>query len=262
MSVVLSERQGAVGIVTLNRPEALNAWGADISSELIAVFAEFEADRQIRAIILTGAGRAFSAGANLKNPRTHAVESVGDHLWTIDPRGSAHFNAVADCAKPIIAAVNGWALGIGFQITLCCDYILAAEAARFGLPQVGIGVLPAYGGALRLARIVGKNKAMEMAISSRPIDAAEAYRIGLVGKVYPQDELMPAALAQAEHIASLPPLAVRLAKESLNKGMDTGSMKEAAQADIYRFMALMQTEDRHEGHQAWRERRQPVFAGR
>jgi enoyl-CoA hydratase/carnithine racemase len=262
MPVVLTEKQGSVGIVTLNRPEALNAWGPDISEGVIAAFGEFEADREVRAIILTGEGRAFSAGANLKNPRTHAVESVGDHLWTVDPRGSAHFNAVADCAKPVIAAVNGWALGIGFQITLCCDFILAAEAARFGLPQVGIGVLPAYGGALRLARIVGKNKAMQMALTSKPIDAAEAYRIGLVSKVYAQDELMPAALDEARHIASLPPLAVRVAKESLNKGMDIGSMKEAAQADIYRFMALMQTEDRAEGHQAWRERRKPQFIGR
>ena len=262
MAVVLEERQGPVAVVTLHRPEALNAWGEDMSAELVETFAALEADREVRAIILTGSGRAFSAGANIKNEKTHSVDSVGDYLWTVDPRGRANFNAVADCAKPVIAAVNGWALGVGFQITLCCDFILAAESARFGLPQVGIGVLPAYGGALRLARIVGKNKAMEMTLTSKPIDAEEAYRVGLVSKVYPREELLPVALNVVGHIASLPPLAVRLAKESLNKGLDTGSMKEAAQADIYRFLALMQTDDRQEGHQAWRERRAPMFVGR
>src|SRR6266581_3498772 len=125
MPVVVQECQGAVGVVTLNRPEALDAWGADMAEGVVAAFGEFEADRAVRAIVLTGSGRAFSAGANLKNPRTHSVESVGEHLWSIDPRGSNHFNAVADCAKPVIAAVNGWALGVGFLITLCCDMILA-----------------------------------------------------------------------------------------------------------------------------------------
>lgn len=262
MAVVLAERQGPIAIVTLNRPEALNAWGEDMSAELVETFTALEADREVRAIILTGMGRAFSAGANIKNEKTHSVDSVGDYLWTVDPRGRSNFNAVADCAKPVIAAVNGWALGIGFQMTLCCDFILASENARFGLPQVGIGVLPAYGGALRLARIVGKNKAMEMTLTSQPIDAQEAYRVGLASGVYSREELMPAALSKAERIASLPPLAVRLAKESLNKGLDTGSVKEASQADIYRFLALMQTDDRKEGHAAWRERRQPAFVGR
>jgi len=118
------------------------------------------------------------------------------------------------------------------------------------------------GGALRLARVVGKNKAMEMTLTSKPIDAVEAHRIGLANALYSADQLMPAAVEMAEQIAALPPLAVRLAKESLNKGLDTGSIKEAAQADLYRFLALMQTEDRDEGHQAWRERRKPIFAGR
>lgn len=262
MKTVLLERHGGVGIVTLNRPEMLNAWGADMSEGLIAAFAELEADREVRAIVLTGAGRAFSSGANLKSQQTHAVESVGDYLWSVDPRGAAQFNAVADCAKPVIAAVNGWAMGIGCLISLCADILLASENARFGLPQVGIGIIPAYGGALRLARAVGKNRAMEMVLSSRPIDAAEAYRIGLANRVYPAEELLPATLELATHIASLPPLAVRLAKESLNQGLDTGSLKQAAQADIYRFLALMQTEDRQEGHAAWRERRPPRFSGR
>lgn len=262
MPVVLQETQGPVGIVTLNRPEVLNAWGADMSEGVVEAFGSFEADPEIRAIILTGAGRAFSSGANLKNEKTHAVDSIGDYLSNVDPRGSSQFNAVGDCPKPVIAAVNGWAMGIGFLITLTCDMILASETARFGLPQVGIGVLPAYGGALRLARVVGRNKAAEMVLTSRPIDAAEAYRIGLANQVHPQDQLMPAALDFANHLASLPPLAVRLAKESLNQGLDTGSMKQAAQADIFRFLALMQTEDRREGHEAWRERRQPSFVGR
>ena len=260
---LLVERRGYAVTLTINRPEALNAWSTQLSNDLIDLMPRLERDPEVRAVILTGAGdRAFSAGADLKREETHSVEAVGEYLQTVTPRGHDVFNAVADFAKPIIAAVNGYALGIGFQITLCCDIILASENARFGLPQVSIGILPAYGGAVRLARFVGKGTAMRMTLTSERITAEEGYRVGLVSRVYPLAELMPAAWELADQLAGLPPLAVRLAKESLNKGLDIPNVKDAAQADIYRFLALMQTEDRLEGHRAWRERRRPEFKGR
>jgi enoyl-CoA hydratase/carnithine racemase len=260
---LIVERRGYGIALTINRPEALNAWSTQLSADLVDLMPRLEQDPEVRVVILTGAGeRAFSAGADLKREQTHSVESVGDYLQTVTPRGHDVFNAVADFAKPIIAAVNGYALGIGFQITLCCDIILASENARFGLPQVSIGILPAYGGAVRLARFVGKGTAMRMTLTSERITAEEAYRVGLVSGVYPLPELMPATWDLADKLANLPPLAVRLAKESLNKGLDIPNVKDAAQADLYRFLALMQTEDRLEGHRAWRERRRPEFKGR
>jgi enoyl-CoA hydratase/carnithine racemase len=162
----------------------------------------------------------------------------------------------------VVAAVNGYAIGIGCLITLCCDIILAADNAEFGLPQVPLGIIPAYGGAVRLARYVGRGKAMEMVLLGERITAAEAYRVGLANKVVPLAELLPLAYNYANRLAALPPLAVKTAKESLNKGLDIASLKDAAQADIYRFMLLGQTEDSHEAHQAWREKRKPVFKGK
>ena len=261
---LLYEKTDRIGIVTINRPEARNAWSDQLTRDMIDVFAEMENDPEVLAVILTGnqAGKAFSAGADIANPRTHTVGSVGEYLAGVTPRGMAVFNAVADLPKPVIVAINGYALGIGCLITLCGDILIASDNAEIGLPQVALGVLPAYGGAVRLARFVGKGKAMEMVLTSERVNAQEAYRIGLVNKVVPLTELMPEAMKMARKIASLPPLAVRLAKESLNKGLDIPNIKDAAQLDIYRFMALMLTEDRNEGHRAWREKRQPVFKGR
>ncbi|HXG20617.1 MAG TPA: enoyl-CoA hydratase/isomerase family protein [Methylomirabilota bacterium] len=260
---IIYEKDGPVATVTFNRPEKHNPWSAQVSEEIVAVFSAMENDPDVLVTILTGQGKkAFSAGADLANPKTHRVTTVGEHLATVTPRGFAVFNTVADYPKPVVAAVNGYAIGIGCLITLCCDIILAAENAEFGLPQVPLGIIPAYGGAVRLARYVGRGKAMEMVLLGERITAAEAYRVGLANKVVPLAELMPLARDYAERLAALPPLAVRLAKESLNKGLDIASLKDAAQVDIYRFMLLGQTEDSHEAHQAWREKRKPVFTGR
>jgi len=260
---ILYEKKDRVATITINRPEARNAWSQQLNTDLIDVFAQMESDPEVLVAILTGnqAGKAFSAGADIVDRRTHTVESIGSHLAGITPRGTEIFNAVDDFPKPVIAAINGYALGIGFLITLCCDILIASENAEMGLPQVSLGILPAYGGALRLARFVGKGKAMEMVLTSERIDAHEACRVGLVNKVVPLPELMPTAEKVARRIASLPPLAVRVAKESLKKGLDTPSLKEAAQADLYRFMALMLTEDSGEAHSAWREKRKPTFKG-
>jgi enoyl-CoA hydratase/carnithine racemase len=260
---IIYEKAGPVAMVTFNRPEKHNPWSTQVSEEIVEVFGVMENDPEVVVTILTGKGnKAFSAGADLANPKTHRVNTAGEHLATVTPRGFAVFNAVTDYPKPVVAAVNGYAIGIGCLITLCCDIILAADNAEFGLPQTPLGIIPAYGGAVRLARYVGRGKAMEMVLLGERITAAEAYRVGLVNKVVPLPELMPLARNYADRLAALPPLAVRMAKESLNKGLDIASLKEAAQADIYRFMLLGQTEDSHEAHQAWREKRKPVFKGK
>ncbi len=260
---LLYEKHDHIATVTINRPEKRNAWSVRLSEEIIEVFSAMEDDPEVLVTLLTGKGeQAFSAGADLGDPKTHRVTSVGEHLATVSPRGLLVFNAVTDYPKPVVAAINGFAVGIGCLITLCCDILLASENAELGLPQVPLGIIPAYGGAVRLARYVGRGKAMEMVLLGERITAAEAYRVGLVNKVVPLPELMPLAYDYARRLAALPPLAVRMAKESLNKGLDIASLKEAAQADLYRFMLLGQTEDSREAHQAWREKRKPVFRGR
>ncbi len=260
---LLYEKHDHIATVTINRPEKRNAWSVRLSEEIIEVFSAMEDDPEVLVTLLTGKGeQAFSAGADLGDPKTHRVTSVGEHLATVSPRGLPVFNAVTDYPKPVVAAINGFAVGIGCLITLCCDILLASENAELGLPQVPLGIIPAYGGAVRLARYVGRGKAMEMVLLGERITAAEAYRVGLVNKVVPLPELLPLAYDYARRLAALPPLAVRLAKESLNKGLDIASLKEAAQADLYRFMLLGQTEDSREAHQAWREKRKPVFRGR
>jgi len=260
---ILYEKDGPIATVTFNRPEKRNPWSVQVSQEIIEVFDVMEGDPEVLVTVLTGAGdKAFSAGVDLANPKTHAVTSAGEHLATVTPRGFAVFNTVADYPKPVVAAVNGYAVGIGCLITLCCDIILASDNAEFGLPQVPLGIIPAYGGAVRLARYVGRGKAMEMVLLGERITAAEAYRVGLANKVVPVAELMPLTRDYARRLAALPPLAVRMAKESLNKGLDIASLKDAAQTDIYRSMLLGQTDDSREAHRAWREKRQPVFKGK
>ena len=259
---LIYEKQDSIATVTINRPEKRNAWTTQMSEEIIDVFGRMEDDPEVLVTILTGSGdKAFSAGADLGNAKTHKVTTVGAHLASVSPKGFPVFNAVADFPKPVVAAINGFAVGIGCLITLCCDILLASDNAELGVPQVPLGILPAYGGAVRLARYVGRGKAMEMVLLGERISAEEAYRVGLVNRVVPLPELRPLAQDYARRLAALPPLAVRMAKESLNKGLDIASLKEAAQTDIYRFMLLGQTEDSHEAHQAWRERRKPVFKG-
>ncbi len=259
---LLYEKQDSIATVTINRPEKRNAWTTQMSEEIIDVFGMMEDDPEVLVTILTGSGdKAFSAGADLGNAKTHKVSTVGAHLASVSPKGFPVFNAVADYPKPVVAAINGFAVGIGCLITLCCDILLASDNAELGVPQVPLGILPAYGGAVRLARYVGRGKAMEMVLLGERISAEEAYRVGLVNKVVSLPELRPLAQDYARRLAAQPPLAVRMAKESLNKGLDIASLKEAAQTDIYRFMLLGQTEDSHEAHQAWRERRKPVFKG-
>ena len=259
---LLYEKRGHVAVLTLSRPEARNAWCAEYNDRFIELMPQLEDDREVRCVVLTGdpAGNAFSAGADLKNPRTHTMDSVAAFLKDLPNRRRAHpIPMLTDFAKPIIAAVNGYAVGIGCIVTYCCDMIVASERAEWRLPQSGLGIIPAQGGATRLARWVGKGLAMRMAFGF-PLKAEEAYRIGLAQWLVPHDALMAQAMEVAEHIASLPPLATRLTKESLNRGIDV-PLADAVLGDLYRFAMLEMTEDKQEAHQAWRERRKPRFRG-
>src|SRR5690242_20870364 len=257
---LLCERAGAVAILTLSRPEARNAWCEEFQTGLRQRLPELEADPDIRCVILTGddRGGAFSAGADLKNPRTHTMDSVAAFLEDLPNRRRAHpIPMLTDFAKPIIAAVNGYAVGIGCIVTYCCDLIVASDRAEWRLPQSGLGIIPAQGGATRLARWVGKGLAMRAAFGF-PLTAEEAFRVGLAQWLVPHGELMRQSMAIADHIAALPPLSARLVKESLNYGLNI-PQRDAALADLYRFAMLELTEDKAESHQAWRERRKPVF---
>jgi enoyl-CoA hydratase/carnithine racemase len=259
---LLFETRGHVAILTLSRPEARNAWDEDFNEGLESRLKEIENDHGIRCVILTGdeRGRAFSAGANLADAATHTSGSPAEFINGIPEWRRFMANLLTDCPKPVIAAVNGYAIGIGCIATYCCDLIVASERAEWRLPQVRLGIMPAYGGAIRLARWVGKGNAMRAALGY-PIDAAEAYRIGLAQWIVPHEKLMQRALEIADDIAALPPLSARLVKDSLTKGLDIPNIKDASEVDIYRFMALTQTEDTKEAHQAWREKRKPSVRG-
>lgn len=260
---ILSEKRGHVGLITISRPKARNAWGADFTSELKAVLADLEADHEIRVAVLTGdeAGGAFSAGANLSKSDTHAVASAGEAIEDMVIWRDFVANQLADFAKPVIAAVNGYAIGVGCIATLACDLIIASDRAEWRMPQVRLGIMPAYGGAVRLARWVGKGHAMRVALGF-PLGAEEAYRLGLAQWLVPHDALMKTAMEVAGTLADMPPLALRLTKESLNRGMDIANIRDASEADLWRFLALAQTEDAAETHAAWREKRPPRIRGR
>ena len=252
------EKSNQIAYVKLHRPQSLNAFDVQMAEELIDVFGKMDEDAEIRVAILTGSGeKAFCSGADLKNTKTHSVAMLADYMET----HHGFFDAISNFGKPVIAAVNGYAVGAGFQMTLCCDMIIASENAVFFLPQVGLGILPAYGGGIRLARFVGKGRAMEIILTCKKVDAQEAYRIGLANQVVALPMLMPIAQSLAERLAAMPPLSVRLSKESLNRGYDI-PLAHSSNADFYRFFALIDTEDRKEGHQAFREKRKAIFKGR
>ena len=260
---LLHETRGHVAIITLSRPQARNAWGDDYNQGLRELLPQLEENPAVRCVVLTGddAGGAFSAGANIKDPKTHTHDSIAEFIEDLPRRRRYQaMNLLSDFAKPLVAAVNGYAVGIGCIVTYCCDLIVASERAEWRLPQVGLGILPAQGGTVRLARWIGRGQAMKLAMGF-PLKADEAYRTGLAQWLVPHGELMAKALEVAGHIGELPPLAARLAKESVAFGLDV-PLREAANADLYRFAALELTEDKAESHQAWRERRKPVLKGR
>ncbi len=260
---VLYEKTEHIGIITINKPKSRNSWGDDVSELMFQYFNEMEQDKDVLVTILTGnqeAG-AFSAGAEVTKKETHMTDA--DHIpEALRFGGGTWFERLSKFPKPVICAINGFAMGIGALSTLRCDIILMSDNAEYGLPQVSLGLIPGFGGALALARFVGKGNAMKMILLSERIKADEAFRIGLAQKVVPLPELMPEAMKMARRIASLPPLGVKLAKEAMNAGLDIGNLALAQLGDAYRFILLGMTEDAREAPAAWREKRQGDFKGR
>jgi enoyl-CoA hydratase/carnithine racemase len=253
-SAVDVEVDGAVATIWLNKPERLNSWSADLSIDLVDALREVEAAEEIKGVVLTGRGRAFSAGADLKNPRTHKTDDV-EEAMAHRTGGSAPFDVLSHYDKPIVCAVNGYAIGIGALVPLCCDFVYAAESAQFQLPQVALGVLPAYGGSLRLARAVGNLNAAEMILTGRMISAEEAGRWGMAAVVLPDDELIPHAQSSMKTITEHPQSAVQLARESLRTSVEANNIRAAEVSDVDRFMLLSQLKDSARQHQAWRDNR-------
>ena len=259
---LLYEERGHVAILTLSRPESRNAWCDEFTEGIVERLGTMAKDKNIRCVVLTGddAGRAFSAGADMKRKGVHGGAPAADFIEKLAYGRETAPGALSEFPKPIIAAVNGYAIGVGCIITLCADLIVASERAQWSLPQVRLGIMPAYGGSVRMSRIVGRNNAFRAAMGY-PIDGAEAYRIGLAQWLTPHDKMMAQALEVAENIASMPPLSVRIAKESLVRGQDIPNLGDATFVDAYRVMALQQTEDTKEAGAAARERRKGKFRG-
>ncbi len=253
---ILVETKGPVGIVTLNRPKAMNALNGDLVAELEQALDALEADDDIGCLIVTGSEKAFAAGADIKEmqPKDYMDVYLGDFITT-------GWERVSKCRKPVIAAVAGYALGGGCEMAMMCDFIICAENARFGQPEITIGTIPGAGGTQRLTRFVGKSKAMEMCLTGRMMDAEEAERSGLVSRVVPLDQLMEEALTVANRIAKLSRPVVMLAKESVNRAYET-TLLEGVRFERRLFHSTFATEDQKEGMSAFAEKREPRFRNR
>jgi enoyl-CoA hydratase len=253
---ILVETDGAVGIIRLNRPKALNALCDALMTELGQALDAFEKEDAIGAIVLTGSERAFAAGADIK-------EMAGYDYMDVYLGGfiSEKWQRAASCRKPVIAAVAGFALGGGCELAMMCDFILAADTAKFGQPEVTVGTIPGAGGTQRLTRFVGKSKAMEMCLTGRMMDAAEAERAGLVSRVVPAADLVAEAVKTAAKIASLSRPIVLMAKEAVNRAYET-TLAEGVLFERRVFHATFALEDRKEGMDAFSEKRPPIFKNR
>jgi enoyl-CoA hydratase len=253
---ILVERRDAVGIVTLNRPQALNALNAALISELAAAVDDLEADGEIGAIVLTGNDKAFAAGADVKEMASKTYPQI--YLDDFITKG---WERIAQCRKPIVAAVAGFALGGGCEIAMMCDIVVAADNARFGQPEIQLGTMPGAGGTQRLTRIVGKAKAMDLCLTGRMMDAAEAERAGLVSRVVPAADLLPEAVKIAERVAQMSRPIAMMVKESVNRAYET-SLAEGVRFERRLFHATFATGDREEGMAAFIEKRKPRFRHR
>ncbi|MCI9368066.1 MAG: enoyl-CoA hydratase/isomerase family protein [Oscillospiraceae bacterium] len=250
MSFVNFEQQGAVAILTINRPEALNALNSQVLSDLDEVITKVEASPDIHAVILTGAGRSFVAGADIGEMKGFSAidgKKFGVH-------GGGVFLRLENLSKPVIAAVNGFALGGGCELAMSCDIRIASEKAKFGQPEVGLGITPGFGGTQRLPRIVGISKAMELILTAKVIGAAEAKEIGLVSQVYAPEELMDKAMELANAICANAPIAVQESKRCIRMGMQTDIATGSA-FEAEAFGVTCGTEDKNEGMGAFLEKR-------
>lgn len=251
---LIIEKKEKVCIVSINNPQALNALNSAVLEELDRAFSEIAADDGIAAVILTGAGKSFVAGADISQMSTMNAaqgKAFGEY-------GAAVFRKIELLDKPVIAAVNGYALGGGCELAMCCDIRIASAKAKFGQPEVGLGITPGFSGTQRLPRIVGPGKAKELIYTAGIIDAAEACRIGLVNKVTEPEALMDEAMEMAAKIASKAPIAVKYSKQAINKGMQT-DMDTAISIEADLFGLCFSSEDQKEGMRAFLEKRAPDF---
>jgi enoyl-CoA hydratase len=252
---ILVSTKGKVGVITLNRPHALNALNTELISELNRALDAFEADPSIGCIVITGNEKAFAAGVDIKEMQAKTfVEAYGSDFV-------APFDRVGHCRKPVIAAVSGYALGGGCELAMSCDIIIAADSAVFGQPEINLGIMPGAGGTQRLPRSVGKAKAMDLCLTGRRMYAAEAETSGLVSRVVPADCLLDEAMNVADNIAKLSQHAVMMIKEAINRGFAT-TLAEGMRFERGQFYSLFATEDQKEGMSAFIEKRKPVFKNR
>ena len=254
-SLVISDVDGAVGIARLNRPEARNALSSELLAELLALVEGWDADAAIRCVVVAGGDDYFAAGADIKamreRPFQEAMISPVSSFW---PR-------MAACRTPLVAAVSGYALGGGCELALLCDMIVASESAEFGQPEIMLGIIPGGGGTQRLGRVMGKQRAMELVLTGRRIDAGEAHRLGIVNQVAARGEWLAKAIELAQVIARRPPLAVRLGKQAVLAAEET-ALSAGLDQERRLYELAMATEDRVEGMSAFIEKRKPEFRGR
>ena len=253
--MILTETRGRVGLITLNRPQALNALNNQLVSELMDALETYDNDDNIGAMALTGSEKAFAAGADIKEMADKSMQQM------MDGDSIAVFSKILSIRKPVIAAVSGYALGGGCEVAMSCDMIVASESARFGQPEITIGVIPGAGGTQRLTRAVGKALAMEMILNNRTLSAQEAYQFGLVNRVVPKESYLDEAIKLADEIASRAPLAVRAAKKMVNQAYEL-ALTDAIHAERREFYNLFATEDQKEGMKAFIEKRKPEWKGK
>ena len=249
------ERKERIAVVTLNRPDSLNALNALVMSEIAAAFEEVDRDPSIAVSVLTGAGRAFAAGADIKEmqPQTFSDMYLADYF--------AGWDRFAACRKPVVAAVNGFALGGGCELAMMCDLIIASAKAKFGQPEIKLGVTPGMGGSVRMTKVIGKAKAMDLVLTGRMIDGEEADRIGLVSRVVPHEELLDVAMQAAATIAEFSLPSIMAAKEMVGRALELPTT-EGVRFERRLFMGLFGTQDQKEGMSAFSEKRPPKFVDR
>lgn len=252
---IIVEKRGQAGLITLSRPKALNALNAALLSELSQALSEMDSDGKIGAVVITGSEKAFAAGADIKEMR-----DMGFADAYLDD-AMAGWRNVTSFRKPLIAAVSGYALGGGCELALMCDFILATENAKFGQPEITLGILPGMGGTQRLARSIGKAKAMEMVLTGRMMDAQEAESCGLVSRILPESDLLEEAIVTAQKIAEFSLPSVMMAKEAVNRSFET-SMDEGLRFERRVFQAMFGLDDQKEGMTAFIEKRSPSFKNR
>ena len=253
--LILTETHGQVGLITINRPQAMNALNNQLMRELMDALEAFDKNDGIGAMVVAGNEKAFAAGADIKEMADRTIEQMMDRDHV------AVFGRIRTIRKPVVAAVSGWALGAGCEIALSCDMIVASESAKFGLPEVTIGVIPGAGGTQRLTRAVGKAIAMEMILNNRTLSAQEALQFGLLNQVVPVSDFLNDALKLAEQIAARASLAVRAAKKMINQSYER-FLSDGLEQEKQVFYKLFDSEDQREGMQAFIEKRKPEWKGK